>query len=70
MRQICKLENLVSTYMLVHVYVVFAFRYNATCVAVDIGLNKSDVLSTLPNSTIALEIPPTSPVNIGLANGA
>jgi hypothetical protein len=49
---------------------VGAFKFNAVCVAVDIGLFKSEVLSTLPNPTILLVIPDTVPVNVGLANGA
>ena len=48
----------------------FAFRSNAVCVAVDIGLLTSEVLSTFPRPTIALVIPATVPVNVGLANGA
>ena len=48
----------------------FAFRSNAVCVAVDIGLLTSEVLSTFPRPTIALVIPATVPVNVGPANGA
>ena len=46
--------------------VVFAFKFKAVCVAVDIGLFTSLVLSTLFNPTIVLSIPPTVPVNVGL----
>ena len=43
------------------------FKFNADCVAVDIGLLISEILSTLPNPTIDLLIPFTVPVNVGLA---
>ena len=43
----------------------FAFKSSAACVAVDIGLFKSLVLSTLARPTIALVIPDTVPVNVG-----
>ena len=39
------------------------FKFNAVCVAVDIGFNKSVVLFTLDKSTIAFVIPLTVPVN-------
>ena len=45
-------------------------KFRDVRVAVDIGCSKSDVLSTLPNSTIALDIPLTVPVKVGLASGA
>ena len=41
-----------------------AFKFNAVCVAVDIGISMSAVLSTLPNPTIALVIPETVDVNV------
>jgi hypothetical protein len=47
-----------------------AFRSSAVCVAVDTGLEASLVLSTLPKPTIALVIPETVPVNVGLARFA
>jgi len=43
---------------------------NAVCVAVDIGLLASDVLSTFARPTIDLSIPLTVPVNVGLFIGA
>ena len=48
---------------------MFTFKFNAVCVAVDIGLFASEVLSTSPNPTIALLIPETVPVNVGFAKG-
>ena len=48
----------------------FAFKFNAVWVAVDIGFNKSVVLSTFPNPTIVLSIPPTVPVKVGDARFA
>ena len=47
-----------------------AFKFNTVCVAVEIGLFTSDVLSTLPNPTIVLVTPATVPVKVGLAIGA
>ena len=47
-----------------------AFKANAACCAVETGLPKSDVLSTLPSPTIAAVIPLTVPVNVGDASGA
>ena len=44
--------------------------FNAAWVAVDMGLSISEVLSTSDNPTISLVIPPTVPVNVGLAKGA
>ena len=35
-------------------FVKSAFRFNAVCVAVDIGLFRSEVLSTFPNPTPVL----------------
>ena len=52
------------------VSLIFTFKFNAVCVAVDIGLFASEVLSTLPKPTMAFVIPDTVPVNVGLANGA
>ena len=49
---------------------VLNFKFNAVCVAVDIGLFASDVLSTLSKPTILLVIPETVPVNVGFAKGA
>ena len=42
-----------------------AFKSNAVCVALEIGLFTSDVLSTLVRPTISLEIPLTVPVKVG-----
>ena len=42
----------------------------ACCVAVDMGFDTSDVLSTLSNPTMALVIPETVPVKVGLLVGA
>ena len=50
--------------------VIGAFKFNAVCVNVDIGLLASEVLSTLPNPTIVLVIPDTVPVNVGEAKFA
>jgi len=47
-----------------------ALRLRAVCVAVDIGLRASVVLSTLARPTIVLSIPVTVPVNAGEASGA
>ena len=47
-----------------------AFESNAVCVAVDIGFDKSVVLSTLLKATIDFVIPVTVPVNAGLFIGA
>uniref|UniRef100_A0A6C0I561 Uncharacterized protein n=1 Tax=viral metagenome TaxID=1070528 RepID=A0A6C0I561_9ZZZZ len=47
-----------------------AFVARAVCVAVEIGLFTSAVLSTLARSTIALLIPETVPENVGLFNVA
>ena len=49
---------------------VFAFELNAVVTAVDIGLFKSEVLSTLFNPTIAFVIPLTAPVNLAPASEA
>ena len=57
----------------VHVHVRLlsgAFRFRAVCVAVDIGLSESEVLFTLPKWNIALAIPSTSPLHVGLIYGA
>ena len=48
----------------------FAFKFKAVCVAVEIGLLASLVLSTLAKPTIVLVIPLTVPVKIGFAIGA
>ena len=45
--------------------VAFAFKSSAACVAVDIGLLISLVLSTFARPTMALVIPDTIPVNVG-----
>ena len=42
----------------------------ACCVAVDMGFDASDVLSTLSNPTMALVMPETVPVKVGLLVGA
>ena len=47
-----------------------AFESKAVCVAVDMGLDRSEVSSTLPKPTIALVIPDTVPSNTGLFIGA
>ena len=46
------------------------FKFNAVCVAVDTGFDRSSVLSPSPHPTIALVIPETEPVNVGLSKGA
>jgi hypothetical protein len=43
------------------------FKLRAVWVAVETGLLRSLVLSTLPNPTIVLVMPDTVPVNVGLA---
>ena len=45
-------------------------EFKVVCVAVEIGLFKSLVLSILPKPTIAFVIPETVPVKIGLLIGA
>ena len=50
--------------------VILLFKSKALCVAVEIGLFASDVLSTLPRPTILFVIPPTVPVNVGEARVA
>ena len=47
-----------------------ASKFEAFCVAVEIGLLASDVLLTLPRPTIDAVIPLTVPENVGLALGA
>ena len=47
-----------------------AFKSNAVCVAVEMGLSASDVLFTLPKPTMVAVMPLTLPVKIGLARGA
>ena len=54
-------------FKLLTVVVESVFKVNADCVAVDIGLQISEILSILPNPTIDLLIPCTVPVNTGLA---
>lgn len=49
---------------------VVALRSKAACVAVDMGLAMSAVLSTLDNPTMALDAPLTVPVKVGLLRGA
>ena len=44
-----------------------ALRFNAVVVAVETGLFKSEVSSTLLNPTMDFVMPPTVPVNVGLA---
>ena len=48
----------------------FCFALRASCVALEIGLFASAVLSTLPSPTLELVVPLTVPVKVGLANGA
>ena len=43
---------------------IFAFKFIAVCVAVDIGLFKSGVLSTSPKPIIPFVIPFTVPVKV------
>ena len=62
--------QLLSISVLVYVVAWFAFRSRAFCVAVDIGLFKSLVLSTLPHWNVSLESPPTIPEDVGLISGA
>ncbi len=47
-----------------------AFELRAYCVALEIGLLASAVLSTLPSPTIDVVMPLTVPVKVGLAKGA
>ena len=49
---------------------VFAFEPRAVETAVDIGLAKSEVSSTLDNPTIAFVIPLTCPEKVGDTKGA
>ena len=49
---------------------MLAFKFRAVCVAVEIGLLASDVLSALPKPTIPFEMPPTVPVKVGEAKSA
>ena len=49
---------------------MLAFKSRAFCVAVEIGLFASDVLSALANPTILFVMPPTVPVKVGLLIGA
>jgi hypothetical protein len=48
----------------------FDFKFKAVCVAEDIGLLASLVLSMLLSPTMLLSSPPTVPVNVGLFIGA
>ena len=50
--------------------VILAFKSKADCVAVEIGLLASEVLSTLLSPTILCVMPLTVPVNVGLLIGA
>jgi len=47
-----------------------AFKSNAACAAVEMGLAVSEVLFTLPKPTMVAVIPPTVPVKVGSAIGA
>ena len=47
-----------------------ASKFNAVCVALDIGLRRSVVLSTFASPTCVLVTPDTVPVKLGLAFGA
>ena len=49
---------------------MFCFVLNAFETAVDTGLLASDVFVTLPRPTIALVMPLTVPVKVGLLSGA
>jgi len=64
------LLNLTSRFNTKQNTLVSGTNINAVCVAVDIGLLTSEVLSTLPKPTILLVIPDTVPVNVGFAKGA
>ena len=46
------------------------FKFNAVCVAVEIGLFKSLVLLTFANPTMDCVMPDTLPVKVGLLSGA
>ena len=48
----------------------FCVALRASCVALEIGLCASAVLSTLPSPTMELVVSLTVPVKVGLANGA
>ena len=48
----------------------FCFAFKAVCVALEIALSASAVLSTLPRPTMDLVMPLTVPVKDGFANGA
>ena len=54
-----------SVVMSIDLFANASFKSNAVWVAVEIGLFKSLVLSTLPRPIIALVIPLTVPVNDG-----
>ena len=47
-----------------------AFKSNAACAAVEMGLAASEVLFTLPKPTMVAVIPLTVPVKVGFAIGA
>ncbi len=51
-------------------FILSALPSRAVCVAVDIGLSTSAVLSALQSSTIACAIPVAVAVSFGLADGA
>ena len=45
-------------------------KFKAVCIAVDLGLFKSEVLSTLPSPIVSSVIPLIVPVNVGFTKGA
>ena len=49
---------------------ISAFKFNAVCCRLDIGLSISALSSTEDNPIIAFVIPPTVPVKVGLSIGA
>ena len=51
-------------------FVILAFKSNADWVALEIGLPRSEVLSTLPSPTILFVMPLTVPVKVGEARSA
>ena len=65
-----KLDIVRSTSPSLYVFVLLNLPSRAVCVAVDIGLSTSAVLSALPSSITAFVMPVVVPVNVGLADGA
>ena len=50
--------------------IALCLAFKAVCVALEIALSVSAVLSTLPRPTMDVEMPLTVPVKDGSANGA